>query len=55
MQTTGTFKLRKIDLVAEGYDPAKVKGPVYFNDPKRGYVKLTKAAHDRIASGLAKL
>jgi fatty-acyl-CoA synthase len=55
METTGTFKQRKMDLVAEGYDPARVKGPLYFNDPKRGYVKLTKTVHDKIAGGLAKL
>jgi fatty-acyl-CoA synthase len=55
METTGTFKQRKMDLVADGYDPAKVKGPLFFLDPKRGYVKLTKSVHDRIAGGLAKV
>ena len=55
METTGTFKLRKMDLVADGSDPAKIKGPLYFHDPKRGYVKLTKAVHERIAGGLAKV
>ncbi len=51
MDTTGTFKIRKLDLVAEGYDPARIKGPMYFHDPKKGYVKLTKAVFDRIAAG----
>ena len=55
MDTTGTFKQRKMDLIADGYDPGKVKGPLFFHDPKRGYVKLTKAVHDRIVSGLAKV
>jgi len=55
MDTTGTFKMRKMDLVADGYDPAKVKGPLFFHDPKRGYVKITKAVYDKIASGLAKV
>ncbi|THD82595.1 MAG: long-chain-acyl-CoA synthetase [Phenylobacterium sp.] len=55
MDTTGTFKLRKMDLIADGYDPAKIKGPLYFHDPKRGYVKLTKATHDKIAAGTARL
>lgn len=55
LETTGTFKQRKMDLVADGYDPAKVKGPLYFHDPKRGYVKLTKAVHDKIAGGLVKV
>ncbi|HKR88547.1 MAG TPA: long-chain-acyl-CoA synthetase [Phenylobacterium sp.] len=55
MDTTGTFKMRKMDLVADGYDPAKVRGPLYFHDPKRGYVKVTKAVYDKIATGLVKV
>ncbi|CAN7435683.1 long-chain-acyl-CoA synthetase [Phenylobacterium sp. LjRoot219] len=55
METTGTFKMRKMDLVADGYDPGKVKGPLFFHDPKRGYVKVTKAVYDKIASGLVKV
>jgi fatty-acyl-CoA synthase len=55
MQTTGTFKVRKIDLVADGWDPAKVRGPLYFLDPKRGYVKVTRSVVDRITAGTVKL
>ncbi|MFC3068779.1 long-chain-acyl-CoA synthetase [Phenylobacterium soli] len=55
METTGTFKLRKMDLIADGYDPAKIKGPLYFHDPKKGYVKLTKLGYEKIAGGLVKL
>lgn len=55
MDTTGTFKMRKMDLVADGYDPTKVKGPLFFHDPKRGYVKITKAVFDKIAAGLVKV
>ena len=39
----------------DGYDPSRIKGPLYFHDPKRGYVKLTKAVHDRIAEGAVKI
>ncbi|CAN7399655.1 long-chain-acyl-CoA synthetase [Phenylobacterium sp. LjRoot225] len=55
IETTGTFKVRKMDLVADGYDPAKVRGPLFFHDPKRGYVKITKALYDKIAAGLLKV
>jgi fatty-acyl-CoA synthase len=55
MDTTGTFKVRKMDLVADGYDPAKIKGPLYFHDPKKGYVKVTKGVHDKIVGGLIKV
>jgi len=55
IETTGTFKVRKMDLVADGYDPAKVKGPLYFHDPKRGYVKVTRSVFERIAAGAVKV
>ncbi|HZZ35448.1 MAG TPA: long-chain-acyl-CoA synthetase [Caulobacteraceae bacterium] len=51
IETTGTFKYRKLDLIADGFDPAKVKD-VYFRDPgKRGYVKLTKPLYAKILAG----
>jgi fatty-acyl-CoA synthase len=51
IETTGTFKYRKLDLIADGFDPAKVKD-VYFRDPaKRGYVKLTKPLYAKILTG----
>ncbi|MDB5447319.1 MAG: acyl-CoA synthase [Phenylobacterium sp.] len=55
IETTGTFKVRKMDLVADGYDPGKVKGPLFFHDPKRGYVKVTKGVYEKIATGLVKV
>jgi fatty-acyl-CoA synthase len=52
IETTGTFKYRKMDLVAEGFDPAKVKDPLWFRSPeKKAYVKVTKAAYDKLVSG----
>jgi fatty-acyl-CoA synthase len=44
-----------MDLISDGYDPAKIKGPIYFNDLKRGYVKVTKGVHEKIAAGAVKL
>ena len=55
LETTGTFKTRKMDLIADGYDPAKFKGPLYFRDAKRGYVKITKSVHEKIVAGLVKV
>ena len=37
LETTGTFKYRKVDLVADGFDPAKVDGHVYVRGGKLGY------------------
>jgi len=55
IETTGTFKYRKIDLVNDGFDPAKTKDPLYFRDPTKGYVKITKALCAKIESGAFKL
>lgn len=55
IETTGTFKYRKIDLVAEGFDPALIKGAVYYKDSTKGYVKMTKAGHAKILAGGVKL
>ena len=55
IETTGTFKVRKIDLVADGYDPGKIRGPLYFRDAKKGYVKLTKAMFEKLSAGLVKI
>jgi fatty-acyl-CoA synthase len=55
IETTGTFKYRKIDLVNDGFDPTKTKDPLYFRDPAKGYVKLTKAVFAKIEAGGFKL
>ncbi len=55
IETTGTFKYRKIDLVNDGFDPTKTKDPLYFRDPAKGYVKITKALYAKIESGAFKL
>ncbi|MBX3478562.1 MAG: long-chain-acyl-CoA synthetase [Brevundimonas sp.] len=51
VDTTGTFKYRKVDLVSEGYDPERVDGQVYVRGGKNGYQKLTPTALAAIASG----
>ena len=54
-ETTGTFKYRKIDLVADGFDPDKVDGPLYVRGGKNGYAKLTEAARAAILNGDTRL
>ncbi|HEY8004522.1 MAG TPA: long-chain-acyl-CoA synthetase [Phenylobacterium sp.] len=55
LQTTGTFKTRKMDLIADGFDPAKIKDPLFFHDPRKGYVKVTKGVFEKIAAGTLKV
>jgi fatty-acyl-CoA synthase len=47
---TGTFKHRKIDMVAEGFDPAKVKRPLYVHT-QAGYEPVTPEMAAQIAGG----
>ena len=54
-ELTGTFKLRKQQL-AEGYDPAQVRDPLYMDDPARGaYVPLDAALYATLGSGTLRL
>ncbi|MDP8915738.1 MAG: long-chain-acyl-CoA synthetase [Pseudomonadota bacterium] len=55
IETTGTFKYRKADLVADGFDPARVKEPLFFKDPAAGYVALDPALHARLMAGEIRL
>ncbi len=52
MEITGTFKHRKVDLVKEGFDPARIGDPIYYRDPEKScYVPLDPIAFDRITRG----
>jgi fatty-acyl-CoA synthase len=56
IETTSTFKYRKIDLVREGFDAALVRDPIYFDDPNTGtYVPLTPDLASKIARGEIKI
>jgi fatty-acyl-CoA synthase len=55
LDITGTFKPRKMELVAEGFDLSRIRGPLYVRDAKRGYVKITKSVYEKITQGLLKL
>jgi fatty-acyl-CoA synthase len=51
---TETFKQKKSDLAAEGFDPSRVADPLYA-DLGDGYVTLDAALYERISSGLVRL
>jgi fatty-acyl-CoA synthase len=56
IETTGTFKYRKVDLVDVGFDPAKTEDPLYFDHPEQGrYVEITPSLHDEIVAGKYRL
>jgi fatty-acyl-CoA synthase len=55
LETTGTFKYRKIDLQADGWDPARTADPLFHRDPDGGYVPLDGPLHARLRSGGVRL
>jgi fatty-acyl-CoA synthase len=56
IEVTGTFKQRKVDLVKDGFDPAIVKDPLYFNDPQsKRFVPLDLPLYRRIQQGEIRL
>ena len=56
IETTGTFKYRKVDLVNEGFDPSEVDDPLYFDDStEQKFVPVTADLAARIESGAVKL
>jgi fatty-acyl-CoA synthase len=56
IDVTATFKQKKIDLVAQGFDPGITDDPIYFNDPAaRAFVRLDRALFERIRDGQVRL
>ncbi|KOX75216.1 Long-chain fatty acid transport protein 4, partial [Melipona quadrifasciata] len=48
---TGTFKLKKKDLVDEGYNPNRIGDKLYYLNEKSGYQLLTIEIYDQIQQG----
>ncbi len=56
MELTGTFRLKKNELALQGYDPARVSDPLYFDDRAlEAYVKIDAALYERIRAGRLRL
>jgi len=56
VETTGTFKLRKVNLQEEGFDLARVADPLFLRDDEaRAYVPLTAELAADVAAGRRKL
>jgi fatty-acyl-CoA synthase len=53
---TETFKHRKQELAAQGFDPAAIHEPVFFASPERSiYIALDSTLYERIVDGSAPL
>ncbi len=52
LEITSTFKQRKVDLVAQGFDPARSTDRIFFYDHACGaFVPVDQALYERIARG----
>jgi acyl-CoA synthetase (AMP-forming)/AMP-acid ligase II len=55
-ETTGTFKMKKVDLQKEGFDPSASEDPVYWLHPERGeYEPVDGDVYRRIQAGEIRL
>ena len=56
IELTGTFKLRKQDLAAAGYDPARLRDALYIDDRAgNAYVPLDAERYARLQAGTLRL
>ena len=56
IEVTGTFKAKKIDLVAQGFDPGVTIDPLLLNDPAaKAFVPLDAALYAKIKAGQTRL
>ena len=56
IETTSTFKQRKVDLVKQGFDPVAIGDPIYFFHPHlQAYVPLDAQLYADICAGKVKL
>lgn len=53
---TATFKLKKKELIEQGFNPSICKDPLFFLDQKiQQYILLTQALYDDIVKGNVRL
>ncbi|XP_026872928.2 hsFATP2a_ACSVL_like domain-containing protein [Electrophorus electricus] len=56
LEVTGTFKMKKVKLVEEGFNPAIIQDPLYFLDlTVKKYIPFTQENYNSVISGEIKL
>jgi fatty-acyl-CoA synthase len=56
IETTTTFKIKKIDLVQQGFDPRTIHDPIYVNDPTaKAFVRVDAPLYERIVGQQVRL
>ncbi|KAK9295155.1 hypothetical protein QLX08_010436 [Tetragonisca angustula] len=54
LEITGTFKLKKMNLQKEGFDPSKIQDKMYFLSGNKEYVEITPELYQEIITGRRK-
>lgn len=52
---TGTYKMKKVDLQKEGFDPTRIKDNIYYLDGQGKYALLTVDGFEKINEGKIRL
>jgi fatty-acyl-CoA synthase len=56
LEATGTFKPRKQELVAAGFDPSRISDPLFFDDARsQSYLPLDATLHRDIVAGAVRV
>ncbi|TRZ04344.1 hypothetical protein DNTS_027850 [Danionella cerebrum] len=56
LEITGTFKMKKVKLVEEGFNPSFISDPLYFLDlAQKKYIPLSEEVYNSIISHDIKL
>jgi len=56
IETTTTFKIKKIDLAEQGFDPRTIHDPIYVNDPTaKAFVRVDAPLYERIVGQQVRL
>ncbi len=56
LEMTATFKQKKLDLVAQGFDPKRTSDAIFFDDPRaHAFVRLDAGLNAQIVGGKIKL
>lgn len=51
----GTYKLKKLDLQKEGFNPSTISDNIYYLDSSGEYLPLTNEAYNKINEGTIRL
>lgn len=51
----GTYKMKKLDLQKEGFDPSLIRDKLYYSSPSGCYEPLTQDVYTQLKTGKIRL